>query len=458
MKQKTGRKLLGVLLTLAMVVGLMPSMSLTAYADNTEELLTTITATGTEQASYSTPNVATVSFSNLPNCNSSYLANWGWWGYGWSATVNAAEGYTITKCVFYDDANRTATDSSSPFVVETTEEDKTPRINGSPIDGGNNQSKGLKKIEVYGYAAPETPSGYTITIPSTLAVANSGWNATDGISATGTLASGKKLTVTASSANSWALKSGDNSVGYTLTTAEGGSQTTSWEFTTLDGTAKPMGIIVENYDNKPAGTYTDTVTFTAAVENAGIPVSSVTINNAPTEALFVNSTGTLTATVLPNDATDKTVTWSSDNPNHVKIDAATGEYTVTGVDGYGSATITATATNGTEDTSDDVTATCTIAGKVTYTSLSAGTVLHVGDTFYAGKVFFDTKPGMSFNDSNGVITLVEDNGCYKFKRGSNGTMPNVTAYKIKDNTDGVYIVSGGGTSTSDKFTLAVHTK
>ena len=75
-------------------------------------------------------------------------------------------------------------------------------------------------------------SSYTLTIPSTLNVANAGWNATDGISATGTLAIGKKLTVTASSANSWALKSGDNSVGYTLTTAEGGSQTTSWEFTT----------------------------------------------------------------------------------------------------------------------------------------------------------------------------------------------------------------------------------
>ena len=53
--------------------------------------------------------------------------------------------------------------------------------------------------------------------------------------------------------------------------------------------------------------------------------------------------------------------------------------------------------------------------------------------------------------------MVEDNGCDNFKRGSNGMIPNVTAYKIKDNTDGVYIVSGVGT-TSDKFTLAVHTK
>ena len=122
----------------------------------TETLLTTITATAKEQASYSTANVATVSFSYTAGGSSAYLANWGWWGYGWIATVTAAEGYTITKCIFYDDANRTATDSEAPFVVETTEEDKTPRINGTPIDGGNMWSKGIKKIDVYGYVTPTT--------------------------------------------------------------------------------------------------------------------------------------------------------------------------------------------------------------------------------------------------------------------------------------------------------------
>jgi len=130
----------------------------------TETLLTTITATAKEQASYSTANVATVSFSYTAYGSSAYLANWGWWGYGWTATVTAVEGYTITKCVFYDDANRTATDSEVPFVVETIgEEDKTPIINGTPIDGGNMQSKGIKKIEVYGYATPAA-TGYSITL------------------------------------------------------------------------------------------------------------------------------------------------------------------------------------------------------------------------------------------------------------------------------------------------------
>ena len=136
--------------------------AITASAEETETLLTTITATGTEQASYSTANVATVSFSNLPNYGSTYTAIWGWWGYGWTATVTSAEGYTITKCVFYDDKNRTATDSEAPFVVETEKEDKTPQVNGTPILAY--QSKGITKIEVYGYVTPTATDISTATV------------------------------------------------------------------------------------------------------------------------------------------------------------------------------------------------------------------------------------------------------------------------------------------------------
>lgn len=329
----------------------------------------------------------------------------------------------------------------------------------------------LPVMSLTAYAAES--STYTITIPDTLTVQNIGWNELEGgITASGDLESGKKLVITASSDNNFNfVKSGDNTaqIPYVFTSRDAGngksysdvqsSSVTSWTFDKLTeaGTSHDVGIVIDDYSSKPAGTYNETVTFTAEIKNDGVPVTSVTITNAPTEALFVNSTGTLTATVLPNDATDKTVTWSSDNPNHVKIDAATGEYTVTGVDGYGSATITATANDG-----SGVIATCTITGKVTYTSLSAGTVIHVGDTFYTGgSVAFQTQPLMTFNASNGVITLVEatsgSSKCYKFQRGSNGTMPNVTAYKVNDNTDGVYITGGSGTS-QNRFTLAVHTK
>ena len=524
----------------------------------TETLLTTITATGKEQASYSTANVATVSFSNLPDCSSAYHANWGWWGYGWSATVNAAEGYTITKCVFYDDANRTATDSEAPFVVETTEDDKTPRINGTPIDGGNNQSKGLKKIEVYGYATPVsgvtlsqddavlTVGGETLTLTATVAPANAKdktltWTTSNDAVATVdangvvTAVSAGTATITATATNGTDDTSDDKTAtctvtvtqNYKVTLADGTEDSGNWNISpanpqpgdvvtiTYGGTKKVKSVkavkkaaVIKvtiitlnktettinvgstetlsvtaidpsnatdktytwNSDNtavatvdangvvtaKAAGSANITatandgsgVTATCAV-TVIVPVSSITINNAPTEALFVNSKGTLTATVVPDNATDQTVTWSSSDPDYVSINETTGEYEVKGTKGYGSATITASA--------GGKTATCTITGKVTYTSLKAGDVIRTGDTFYAGSVYFNTTPAMSFGDSNGVITLVESSGYYKFKRGSNGSMPNVTSYKVTSNTDGIYIVSGSGTS-SDKFTLAVHTK
>lgn len=526
----------------------------------TETLLTTITATAKEQASYSTANVATVSFSYTAGGSSAYLANWGWWGYGWSATVTAAEGYTITKCIFYDDANRTATDSEAPFVVETTEEDKTPRINGTPIDGGNNQSKGLKKIEVYGYATPVsgvtlsqddavlTVGGETLTLTATVAPANAkdktvSWTTSNDAVATVdangvvTAVSAGTATITATATNGTDDTSDDKTAtctvtvtqNYKVTLADGTEDSGNWTISpanpqpgdvvtiTYGGTKKVKSVkavkkaaVIKvtiitlnktettinvgstetlsvtaidpsnatdktytwNSDNtavatvdadgvvtaKAAGTANITatandgsgVTATCAV-TVIVPVSSITINNAPTEALFVNSKGTLTATVLPDNATEKTVTWSSSDPDYVSINATTGEYEVKGTKGYGSATITASA--------GGKTATCTITGKVTYTSLSVGTVLHTGDTFYTGSTvqFKVGNSNASFTTTNGVITVVEDNGYYKFKRGSNGTMPNWTAFRVQNNTDGIYITGGSGTS-SDRFTLAVHTK
>ena len=120
-------------------------------------------------------------------------------------------------------------------------------------------------------AEPTGSSTYTVTIPSTLTVENSGWNSIGNISATGSLESGKKLTVTAASTNNWKLVSGTNNVSYTMKSASTDTAaTTSWEFTELSSTAttKSIGIDVEDYSTKPAGTYTDTVTFTASVEDA----------------------------------------------------------------------------------------------------------------------------------------------------------------------------------------------
>ncbi len=126
-------------------------------------------------------------------------------------------------------------------------------------------------------------SDYTLTIPATLAVANKGWNALEGgISAKGTLESGKKLVVTPTSENSWNLVANkgeetESKVGYNLATTgdntsvySATAEVPTWEFTelTADGTSQTAGIVVDDYSEKPAGTYTDTVTFTASVETA----------------------------------------------------------------------------------------------------------------------------------------------------------------------------------------------
>ena len=274
------KKVAAGLLAMALVVGVAPASEgvgelfggtavVVSAADQTETLLTTITATAKEQASYSTEDVATVSFSYTAYGSSAYLTNWGWWGYGWTATVTPVEGYTITKCVFYDDKNRTATDSDAPFVVETTEEDKTPKVNDTPILAYT--SKGITKIEVYGYATPVTVS-----------------------------------------------------------------------------------------------------------------VTGVTLKESTT--LTIGNSETLEATVEPKDATDKTITWKSSNEEVATVDA---NGTVTALKA-GQATITATATNGTDETTDDKSAGCVV------------TVKSIADTYQA----IDGTTGWCLNKSGNAVYLI----------------------------------------------------
>jgi len=86
-----------------------------------------------------------------------------------------------------------------------------------------------------------------------------------------------------------------------------------------------------------------------------VDVTSVTLSQAEA-ALTVGSTLTLIPTVAPADATNKTVTWTTSDASVATVDA-NGVVTAQGL---GTATITATATNGTADTSDDLSTTCTV--------------------------------------------------------------------------------------------------
>ncbi|MBE5923041.1 MAG: hypothetical protein E7271_01060 [Lachnospiraceae bacterium] len=117
-----------------------------------EEVLTTITATGAMQANFSTENVA-----SLDLLKAQFNEVSGWNGTDMKIEVTPCEGYTITRCVFYDDSYHIATDSVAPFKVETQHLASTPYVNGEPIYEGSN---GIKKIDVIGYY---TGNSVTIT-------------------------------------------------------------------------------------------------------------------------------------------------------------------------------------------------------------------------------------------------------------------------------------------------------
>ena len=101
-----------------------------------------------------------------------------------------------------------------------------------------------------------------------------------------------------------------------------------------------------------------------------VDVTSVTLSQAEA-ALTVGSTLTLIPTVAPADATNKTVTWTTSDASVATVDA-NGVVTAQGL---GTATITATATNGTADTSDDLAAIVTVTVAAPINALSeVGTV------------------------------------------------------------------------------------
>ena len=143
------------------------------------------------------------------------------------------------------------------------------------------------------------------------------------------------LTATGDPTITWNVTSGTLPAGLTLDTNTG----------TISGipTAEGSSAFTVTAENS-AGSATQEYTLTIK----SVPVASVSLNESNL-SLYTGKTATLTATVTPENATNKNVTWSSDKPAVATVEGGT----VT-ARGAGEATITVTTEDGKK------TATCTV--------------------------------------------------------------------------------------------------
>ena len=154
---------------------------------------------------------------------------------------------------------------------------------------------------------PTYDETYTLSVPESLRIANTGWNAMDSMtvkysgSSTG-FDPAKKLVVTATSANSFKLTASgiSDTISYFLATgANETSGTTSFTFTAAQitaGTSQTLGVNVGTFDGASNGTYTDEITYTVEVQSTGTTasVSDMLTNGAVTvvSAVVNGTTGT----------------------------------------------------------------------------------------------------------------------------------------------------------------------
>ena len=154
-----------------------------------------------------------------------------------------------------------------------------------------------------------------------------------------------------------------------------------------------------------------TATCKVTVSETSVAVTGVTLNKTET-SLLVGGNETLTATVLPEDATNQNVTWKSDKPEIASVDA-NGK--VTGVKA-GEATITVTTEDGAKTATCKVTVTIPVTGVTlnkTETSIFVGgsetltATVAPADATNQKVTWKSDKPEIATVDANGKVTGVK---------------------------------------------------
>ena len=175
-----------------------------------------------------------------------------------------------------------------------------------------------------------------------------------------------------------------------------------------------------------------TATCKVTVSDKEIKVTGVKLNKSET-SLLVGGNETLTATVLPEGATNQNVTWKSDKPEIATVDA-NGKVTAVKV---GEATITVTTEDGGKTATCKVTVSETSVAVTGVTLNKTALTLNIGasETLSATVAPADaTNKKVTWKSSDAAVATVDTNG-------------KVTAVKAGEATITVTTEDGGKTAT-----------
>ena len=280
----------------------------------------------------------------------------------------------------------------------------------------------------------DIPSGASLTIDSGATLTNEGTVTNNGtltnngtINNSGTLPSNIGGNTPPSITTTSPLVSGTVGTEYSVTLAASGTETIIWS----NSGNLPAGLTLDENTGVISGTPTadGTFNFTVKATNTGgsdseqlsitidaqtnVPVTGVTLSQTEL-SLTEGNTAQLTATVKPDDATNKNVTWSSDDTSVATVDA-TGKVTAVSA---GTATITVTTVDGGYKDTCQVTVTAALVPVSGVTLNKDSLALGVGDTetltatvapanaANQSVTWASSDPSVATVDQNGVVTAV----------------------------------------------------